>query len=112
MVFNSNVIANRIKKFRENSQLTQEQLAEKVGLSRNALSNLECGNNKLSYKTLINLCDVLEICPCELICGVDHKTMDQNIADLIKHMDDEEKEFVYHMILSYKSYRDELKRKS
>lgn len=111
MVLSSNIIANRIKKFRKKANLTQEQLAEKIGLSRNGLSNLECGNNKLSYKTLIQLCDALEICPCELTCGVDHKTVDENIADLIKHMDDEDKNFVYYMLLEYKAYKDELKNK-
>lgn len=48
MVLDSNIIGNRIKKFREASNITQEQLGEQINLSRNQVSNLERGTNKLS----------------------------------------------------------------
>jgi len=109
MVLKSNIIANRIKKARENAKLTQEQLGEKINLSRNEISNLECGKNKLSYKTLRELCDALDICPCELMCGADHKTISDNTIDLIKHMDNEDQIVIYQMVLAYKTTKDELK---
>lgn len=110
MVLESGVIANRIKKARENAKLTQEQLGEKINLSRNEISNLECGKNKLSYKTLRELCDALDICPCELMCGADHKTISDNTIDLIKHMDNEDQIIIYQMVLAYKTAKDELKK--
>lgn len=111
MILESDIIANRIKKFREASKLTQEQLGEKINLSRNEVSNLECGNNKLSYKTLRELCDVLDICPCELMCGADHKTISDDTIDLIKHMDSEDQIIIHQMVLVYKETKDELKKK-
>lgn len=111
MILESDIIANRIKKFREASKLTQEQLGEKINLSRNEVSNLECGNNKLSYKTLRELCDALDICPCELMCGADHKTISDDTIDLIKHMDSEDQIIIHQMVLVYKETKDELKKK-
>lgn len=110
MILDTNIIANRIKKFREAAKLTQEQLGEIINLSRNEVSNLECGNNKLSYKTLRELCDALNICPCELMCGADHKTICDDTIDLIKHMDEKDQILVYQMILAYKETKDELKK--
>lgn len=110
MILENNIIANRIKKARENAGLTQEQLGEIINLSRNEISNLECGNNKLSYKTLRELCDALDICPCELMCGADHKSVSDNTIDLIKHLDDDDQIIIYQMVLAYKNARDDLKK--
>lgn len=111
MVLESNISGNRIKKFREASNITQEQLGEQINLSRNQVSNLERGTNKLSYKTLTELCDALNVCPCELICGAYHKTVSENTIDLIKHMDEDDQEVVYQMILAYKETKERLKNK-
>ncbi|MDO4364612.1 MAG: helix-turn-helix transcriptional regulator [Clostridia bacterium] len=108
MILDSNIIGNRIKKFREASGITQEQLGEKINLSRNQVSNLERGFNKLSYKTLVELCDVLNICPCELMCGADHKTVADDTIDLIKHMDENDQTIVYQMILAYKETKEKI----
>lgn len=105
MILSNEVIARRLKKFREKANLTQEQLAEKSNLSRNGISNIKCEKNKLSYNSLIDICDALDICPCELICGMDHKTIDQNIIDLLKHTDEEGKEFFYFLLLEYNEYK-------
>ena len=110
MIYGPEIIAKRIKRYRENSKLTQEKLGEKVGLSRNEISNLECNKNNLSYKTLCDLCDALDICPCEFMCGADHKTIDDNIIGLIKHFDEEDKYIVYQMLITYKALKDDLKK--
>lgn len=106
MTLSNEIVARRLKKFREKANLTQEQLAEKANLSRNGISNIECEKNNFSYTSLIDICDALDICPCELICGVDHKTIDLNIIDLLKHTDDEGKEFFYFLLLEYNEYKN------
>lgn len=105
MVFSNDIVARRLKKFREKANLTQEQLAEKANLSRNGISNIECEKNKFSYNSLIDVCDALDICPCELISGVEHKTIDLNIIDLLKHTDEEGKQFFYFLLLEYNEYK-------
>ena len=53
------LIGERIKFCRKQSNLTQEQLAEKVGLSQNFLSNIERGKGFPSLETIINLANAL-----------------------------------------------------
>ncbi len=75
------------------------------------MSNIEYGNNKLSYKTLRKLCDALDICPCELICGANHRTVLENTVDLIKHMDEEQQIIIHQMVLAFYETNVELKNK-
>lgn len=111
LLLEDDLIAERIKHFRESANLTQEDLAEIIGISRNQISNIECGNNKLSYKTLRNLCDALDICPCELICGANHRTVLENTVDLLKHMDEDQQMVIYQMVLAFYETNAELKSK-
>ena len=76
----------------------------------NSNNNLS-GNNKLSYKTLRKLCDALDICPCELICGANHRTVLENTVDLIKHMDEEQQIIIHQMVLAFYETNVELKNK-
>lgn len=103
------LLARRIKKYREKANYTQEKLAEKVGLSRNQISNIERGINKLSFNTLRDLCDALDICPCELLCGAEHKTVLEDTVDLLRHMDKEQQIVIHQMILAYYEANVELK---
>lgn len=111
LLLEDDLIAERIKHFRESANLTQEKLAELIGISRNQMSNIECGNNKLSYKTLRKLCDALDICPCELIRGTNHRTVLENTVDLIKHMDEEQQIIIHQMVLAFYETNVELKNK-
>ena len=52
---NLKLVGNQIKKQRELKKLTQEELAEKVGLSRNYISFLERGTKAPRLETLINI---------------------------------------------------------
>ena len=51
----------RIKEFRANKNLTQKQLADKVGISRSFLSELENGKYDISLNLLIKIGEVLEV---------------------------------------------------
>ena len=48
-------IGQRIRKFRKINALSQEALAEKVGISTTHMSHIETGNTKLSLAVLVNL---------------------------------------------------------
>jgi len=56
-------LGNRIRNIRLMQSLTQEMLAEKLGISPKTLSQIECGNNFVSAETLETLCKTLEIAP-------------------------------------------------
>lgn len=49
-----------LKKRREEAGMTQEQLAEKTGVIRQTISNIECGISSPSVQTAIAIGHVLE----------------------------------------------------
>lgn len=56
------MIGQKIRKFRKSCGLSQEQLAEEVGISTTHLSHIETGNTKLSLPCLLKL---LQLCQCK-----------------------------------------------
>ena len=48
-----------IKEAREAAKLTQEELAQKSGVSRGTISALENGTTKITTKTLVNIAKAL-----------------------------------------------------
>ncbi len=56
-------LGKKIKEKRLERQLTQEQLAEKIGISPKSLSQIELGNNFVSAENLELICKALVISP-------------------------------------------------
>lgn len=54
-------LGKEIRKKRKKKNLTQEQLAKKIGVCRNYISDLENDRYIPSLKTLIKICNVLEL---------------------------------------------------
>ena len=54
-------IGQRIRKFRKAYNLSQEQLAEMVGISTTHMSHIETGNTKLSLPVFIHIRDALSV---------------------------------------------------
>lgn len=54
-------IGQRIRKYRKASNLSQEQLAEKAGISVTHMSHIETGNTKLSLSVLVNIATILSV---------------------------------------------------
>lgn len=54
-------IGQRIRKFRKACNLSQEQLAEKVGISTTHLSHIETGNTKLSLSVFVDIAEILSV---------------------------------------------------
>ena len=48
-------IGQRVRKFRKAYGLSQEELAEKIGISTTHMSHIETGNTKLSLQVLVDL---------------------------------------------------------
>ena len=55
------LLGKRIKTLRENAYLTQEKLAEKVGISLDYLGKIEVSINKPGIKTILKLANALDI---------------------------------------------------
>jgi len=54
------VVGRRIKLLRQKKNITQAQMAEKTGISRSSLSNIESGNHQASLHNLYLIFNVLE----------------------------------------------------
>lgn len=54
-------LGNRIKKARKQEGLTQEQLAEVIGVSRSAISRWESGDMEPTIKNLAELARTLDV---------------------------------------------------
>ncbi|MCI8285114.1 MAG: helix-turn-helix transcriptional regulator [Firmicutes bacterium] len=54
-------IGKRIKIARIKNDITQEKLAENIGISPSHLSNIETGTTRLSLQAIINLSNALDV---------------------------------------------------
>ena len=80
-------IGQRIRKFRKANNLSQEQLAEKIGISVTHLSHIETGNTKLSLQVLVNIADCLSVQTDELLYDTNIKNsyLKEEILDTISN---------------------------
>ena len=60
-------IGQRIRKIRKARGLSQENLAEKVGISTTHMSHIETGNTKMSLPTFTEITSALEVRADELL---------------------------------------------
>lgn len=95
------LIGLRVSKFRKLRGMTQSELAERVELSTTEISNIERGKNSISFNTLINLCRELEVCSCELLSGAIKDKVEENIVDLIRALDTQEKDILFMLLSTY-----------
>lgn len=86
-------IGKHIKKYREEKGLTQEQLAEQMSVTRQAVSNWENAKTQPDIDTLFRLSQIFEISIEELIYGEKRETAPEviNITKKIVHNVDVEK---------------------
>ena len=54
-------IGQRIRKYRKAYRLSQEELAERIGISVTHMSHIETGNTKLSLPVLVDIARVLGV---------------------------------------------------
>lgn len=74
MELNFKAIGKRIKIARLKTDLTQEIMTEKIGVTPQHVSNIETGNSSVSLTTLIAIANLLKVSVDELICDTVLKT--------------------------------------
>lgn len=62
-------IGKNLARIRENLNLTQDQMADRVGISRMTLSNLENEHTRIINKHVLRFAEVNDISPEELVLG-------------------------------------------
>ena len=102
------LIAKRIKDARKLSGLTQEQLAEKISISTNAVAKLENNLMTASLQTLVNIVNVLNIDMNTLFLPNENPTQSSLNEYLINHiqgLSTKDKEFLIYIINGLQIYR-------
>ena len=61
-------IGKRIKIARINQDMTQETVADKIGVTPQHVSNIETGNSSVSLTTLVAIANLLKVSADELLC--------------------------------------------
>jgi transcriptional regulator with XRE-family HTH domain len=60
-------LGKRVRELRRQASLTQEELAEQVGISTSFMGHVERGSRVASLETLVALCNVLQVTPQYLL---------------------------------------------
>lgn len=80
-------IGKRGKIARIKAEMTQEQLAERIGISPTHLSNIETGTTHVSLMVIVKLANALSVTVDDLLCDSLVKAtpqIERDIADLLK----------------------------
>lgn len=92
------IMGQRIAARRKSLKLTQEELAEQIGVSVQMISNLELGKKAIRPDNLAKVCEVLELSADFVLTGSDTKTAVDAVAEKLVHLTDEELRMIGDMI--------------
>lgn len=95
------LIGKRIKEQRKKNKMTQEQLSEKVGLSKNHLSAIERGVYRVQIETLVAIINCLGCTADDLFCDVidqGYKIRSSRLCEKIEKLPPEEQNKIFAVI--------------
>ncbi len=79
-------IGDRIREQREKKELSQEDLAERMGVSNQTISRLETGTSVAKIDTLLRLASALETVPGALLPKRFYQVSSQHLLDTFSHL--------------------------
>lgn len=88
----------RIAKRRKEHHLTQEQIAERMNVSLQMISNLELGKKAIRPENLVKLCHVLGVTADYILTGKKTSTDVQSIASKLSLLSDDDIQMVESLI--------------
>ena len=91
-------MGQRIMVRRKSLRMTQEELAEKLGVSTQMISNLELGKKAIRPENLAKVCSVLELSADFILTGTNTKTAVDAVAEKLIQLTAEELQMVSEMI--------------
>lgn len=100
-------LKDRIIKIRKEANLTQDEFAQKVGLTRNYVSMVENGNRTFADRTISDICRIFSVNKDWVLTGegdpymppIDERT--GYISELLENKDDEFCEMVIQIVKTY-----------
>ena len=67
MTYDREQVGKSLMKYRKRLEMTQEDAAEKMGVSQNFYARIEVGSSGMSIETLYQLCDAFHITPNDIL---------------------------------------------
>lgn len=102
-------IGQRIRKIRKSRGLSQERLAELVGISTTHMCHIETANTKLSLPVFIQIAEVLEVQTDTLLYDQPRDCVDNSmgvIVDVLRSCDAKQARFIAEMVKAAKQSMD------
>lgn len=94
---------DRIRAVRKNSNLTQKEFAEKLGIKQNTVASYEMGRIGISDSVVISICREFGVNEEWLRNGIEpmYKVKDGSFTELLSDLDDSEDDFIKNLIIVY-----------
>ena len=83
-------MGQRIMVRRKSQRLTQEELAEKIGVSTQMISNLELGKKAIRPENLAKICEVLDLSADFVLTGLQIKSDVNEVLEKMLRLSDDE----------------------
>jgi len=91
-------MGNRIAGERKRNNITQEQLAEKMNVSIQMISNLERGNKAIKISNLLNLSQILDVSTDYILTGKKNSSEKVAIIEKMENLSDEDYDIIETLI--------------
>lgn len=105
------LIGKRLRAARKKRNLTQEQIAEKVDLSAQHISGIECGSAPVSLPALVRLCNALDTTPDEILMDNLKQATPIYLRDVAEVFSDATPDELYLMLSQAKSVKEAVRAK-
>jgi len=94
------LINNNIKNLRRENNLTQEEFAEKIGISTQGLSNIERNRYQPTADTIDRICKTFKITPANLLTppAKENEDIIENITTLLSNCPNAKLKKIYKVI--------------
>lgn len=90
--YNKIILPDNLKHWREDLQLLQEDVAEKIGITVEEWQCMERGEKEISYSLLVNLCQKFEVSSDDILFYHKKSFIDTNPAFSMRELTEEEQE--------------------
>ncbi len=97
MVCSLKQLGKRVRRRRNDLGIRQKELAAKINISNNHLSNIENGKAVPSFFTFVDICSALSVNPSYLIDGSIY-SIESEIAEKLNKKSEEHKEIISKII--------------
>ena len=101
MAVDFNIIGKRLKNARKEVNFTQENLAEKMGVSIAYLSKVETGKIHINLERLSQICNILDVTEGEILNGVSNnseKYLNNEFNNLLRKCSPKQQKLIYNIL--------------